>query len=87
MADTVVNANEIALGGFFYPVTRMVQATLASVYPAKVVFGDVNKDSNPNASILSLTDQRGGIGIETMDGQAQVDRAGTPRPTCATTIT
>lgn len=75
MVDTVIRDNEIVLNGVFYPVTRPVQSSLASVYPGKVVFGDTNKDSNPNASVLAFSDQRGGIGVEVMQGEAQVDRA------------
>ena len=75
MADRVIKKLEIELNSYLYPITRPVQSTLASIYPSKIVVGDTNRDSNPTTSVLALSDQRGGIGVEVMDGEAQVDRA------------
>ena len=75
MADKVISPSEITLNSILNPITRPVQSTLASIYPSKVVFGDTNKDTNPTSSILAFSDQRGGIGVEIMKSEAQVDRA------------
>jgi len=45
MANSVVEANEVYLGGVYYPITRPVRSTLASIYPAKIVIGDTTKVS------------------------------------------
>jgi len=75
LADKVISPSEITLNSILYPITRPVQSTLASIYPSKVVFGDTNKDTNPTSSVLAFSDQRGGIGVEIMKSEAQVDRA------------
>ena len=75
MANKVVQQNEIYLGGTYYPLSRPVQSVLASIYPAKVVIGDTTKDSNIRSSIISWSDWRGGIGVERMQGPADVDKA------------
>ena len=72
---TVVETNEVYLNGTFYPVTRPVRSTLASIYPAKIVIGDTDKDSNPRSSIVGWSDWRGGIGINRMEGAGDVNRA------------
>ena len=75
MAGKVLEQNEIYLGGTYYPLTRPVQSQLASIYPSKIVIGDTTKDSNIRTSIISWSDWRGGIGVERMQGAADVDRA------------
>ena len=75
MANKVVTKNEIYLGGTYYPLARPVQSTLASIYPSKVVIGDTTKDSNLRSSVVAWSDWRGGIGVERMQGPADVDRA------------
>ena len=75
MANKVVSKNEIYLNGTYYPLTRPVQSVLASIYPAKVVIGDTTKDSNIRSSLISWSDWRGGIGVERMQGPADVDKA------------
>jgi hypothetical protein len=75
MANTVVEANEVFLNGVYYPTTRPVRSTLASIYPAKVVIGDTTKDSNLRSSIIAWSDWRGGIGINRMEGAGGVNRA------------
>ena len=44
MPASVVETNEISLNGVYYPITRPIRSTLASIYPAKVVIGDTTKD-------------------------------------------
>ena len=39
MANAVVDTNEVFLNGVYYPTTRPIRSTLASIYPAKVVIG------------------------------------------------
>ena len=75
MANSVVEANEIFLNGYYYPLTRPIRSTLASIYPAKVVMGDTTKDSQQRASIVAWADWRGGIGINRMEGSGEVTRA------------
>jgi hypothetical protein len=75
MANAVVEANEIFLNGVYYPTTRPVRSTLASIYPAKVVIGDTSKDSNLRSSIIAWSDWRGGIGTARMEGAGEVNRA------------
>ena len=71
----VVDTNEISLNGVYYPITRPVRSTLASIYPAKVVIGDTTKDDQLRSSIVAWSDWRGGIGINRMEGAADVNRA------------
>jgi len=75
MANSVVEANEIFLNGVYYPTTRPVRSTLASIYPGKVVIGDTTKDSQLRSSIIAWSDWRGGIGINRMEGGAETSRA------------
>jgi len=75
MANKVVQKNEIYLGGTYYPLSRPVQSVLASIYPSKIVIGDTTKDSNIRTSVIAWSDWRGGIGVERMQGPADVDRA------------
>ena len=71
----VVDTNEISLNGVYYPITRPVRSTLASIYPAKVVIGDTTKDDQLRSSIVAWSDWRGGIGTNRMEGAADVNRA------------
>ena len=75
MPAKVVDTNEISLNGIYYPITRPVRSTLASIYPAKIVIGDTDKDSDPRSSVVGWSDWRGGIGINRMEGAADVNRA------------
>ena len=75
MASKVVEENEIFLNGVYYPLVRPVQSSLASIYPAKIVIGDTTRDSNLRSSVIAWSDWRGGIGVERMQGAADVDRA------------
>jgi len=52
-----------------------VQRSLSSNYPEKLVLGDYTKDSSPILSTLSLTDHRGGIGLDVMTGDGDTDRS------------
>ena len=75
MANKVVEQNEVYLGGTYYPLARPVQSVLASIYPSKVVIGDTTRDSNIRSSVIAWSDWRGGIGVERMQGPADVDKA------------
>ena len=68
MPAAVVATNEISLNGVYYPITRPVRSTLASIYPSKIVIGDTSKDSQLRSSIIAWSDWRGGIGINRMEG-------------------
>ena len=71
----VVDTNEVYLNGTYYPVTRPVRSTLASIYPAKIVIGDTSKDDQLRSSIVAWSDWRGGIGVNRMEGARDVNRA------------
>ena len=75
MAARVIEPNEISLNGVYYPISRPVRSTLASIYPAKIVIGDTDKDSNIRSSIVAWNDWRGGIGINRMEGAGEITRA------------
>ena len=74
MVAAVVDDNEVSINGVFYPTTRPVQAVLASLYPPKVTIGDTTRDSQSRSSVISWSDWRGGLGIERMEGAADVDK-------------
>lgn len=67
----VVTQNEVSINGQKYKLTRPVQATLASQFPAKVTIGDTTSDSQQNVSVIRWSDARGGIGKK--DHEAAVD--------------
>ena len=75
MANSVVEENEVFLNGVYYPTTRPIRSTLASIYPSKVVIGDTTKDSQLRSSIVAWSDWRGGIGLNRMEGAGDVNRA------------
>jgi hypothetical protein len=70
----VVDANEIELGGTFYPIKRPVQQVLSSLYPSKIVIGDTDKDSDPTRSVIAWSEFRGGIGKDVLEGASDLDR-------------
>ena len=82
MAETVQSDHEISLNSLRpnscpvrYPIVGQVQRGLSSSYPEKTVIGDYTQDSSPILSTLSLTDHRGGIGLDVMTGQGDTDRS------------
>ena len=76
MAD-VLRPNEIYLDGEYYPIEGPVRTSLISQYPPKMVFGDVDQDSNPRTSVVTWDDQTGGVGLHVTDGKEGLNRAGT----------
>lgn len=75
MPAKVVTLNEIIVDGTYLPLLRPVRRVLSSQYPGKVVIGDSSKDSDPTRSVVAWTDWRGGIGINRLAGETDVDRA------------
>lgn len=75
MAEVVLSENEISLNAVRYKIVGPVQRSLSSNYPQKTVIGDYTKDSSPILSTLSLTDHRGGIGLDIMEGQGDTNRS------------
>ena len=71
----IVNEGEVSLNGILFPIIGRVQPTLTSVYPEKIVIGDVTQDSQPHASVISWHDWRAGIGVERMTERDAADRA------------
>lgn len=74
MPERVVNEGEISLNTVLYKLRGPVQPALASVYPTKVVMGDVTRDSQQRASVIAWSDFTGGIGIEKLRKPEQLNR-------------
>ena len=75
MPATVQAAREVSLNGVRYKITGPVESSLSSIYPPKTVTGDTTKDSQQSASVLALSDWRGGIGVNKMQAPEQANRA------------
>lgn len=58
MTTRVIEDNEVSINGVYYPITRPIQAILASLYPPKVTIGDTSRDSQIRASVISWSDWR-----------------------------
>ena len=69
MAEAVVSEHQISLNSVRYPLVGRVVRGLSNKWPDKTVIGDYTKDSNPTISTLALSDHRGGIGLDIMEGQ------------------
>lgn len=57
--------HEISLGGVRFAIIGKVRSSIASTYPEKRVEGDFTRDSQRNVSVVSWSDQSGGIGHKT----------------------
>ena len=75
MTTRVIEDNEVSINGVYYPITRPIQAILASLYPPKVTIGDTSRDSQIRASVISWSDWRGGLGTARMEGAVDVDKS------------
>jgi len=75
MTEAIQDLNSISLNGVRYKIAGPVQRSLVSNYPEKTVIGDYTKDSSPILSSLALSDHRGGIGLDVMEGQGDTDRS------------
>jgi hypothetical protein len=71
----VLRPNEVYYDGKYYPVQGIVRTSLSSQYPRKVVFGDVDKDSNPRTSIIVWDDWTEGVGLYSTDGKEGLKRS------------
>ena len=76
-AQRVKDQGEVSLNEVRYPLVKgsRVQSVLTSIYPGKVVIGDVSRDSDVRASTWAISNHQGGIGVERMRSAAEVDRA------------
>lgn len=74
MSERVVTEGEISLNGNYFKLTRPVQATIASQYPARVLTGEISGDSQQGVSQIRWSDARGGIGKKDHEGAADVNR-------------
>ena len=81
MPEQVVEANQLSLNGRYYRLKQPVRSRLVSNYPAKVIQGDVNKDSQQYASIVSWSDWSDGIGKDHIEKEEDLHR-GWLRSTC-----
>ena len=72
--ETVRTDHEIRLNGIRYPIRGTVTRTLISQWPGKITIGANDRDNHPNHSIYALTDFTGGIGIERLVGESEIDR-------------
>ena len=75
MPATIIKSGEISLNGVPYRIKGPIQSSLSSIYPEKRVTGDYTRDSQLRASVLALSDWRGGIGVNKMRVPEQVNRA------------
>ena len=73
-ATDVFKPQEVVINGVRYPVVGNVYRQLISHYPGKLVIGDTSQQSRPYTSLWSMTDWTGGIGIERLIGEGDVDR-------------
>lgn len=62
MPERVQVQHEISLNAIPYPVVGQVESMLASIYPPKLVIGDVKADDQQRASTLRMADWQRGIG-------------------------
>lgn len=76
MTQRVQTQDEVIIGTTRFPLggDGRVRSIVASQYPQKVVFGDVDKDSNPRTSLVVWDDWSGGIGLYATDGKEGMDR-------------
>ena len=77
MTNRVGVQREVFLNNQRYPLggDGRVRTVVTSQYPQKVVFGDVDKDSNPRSSIIVWDDWTGGIGQYSTDGREGLNRS------------
>ena len=75
MPERVEELNEISLNAVRYRITHPVQSFVSSVYPPKLVIGDQGRDTQQRLSVVTWSDWRGGIGLDTMEGNVGVNRA------------
>lgn len=76
MPATVLQAREVSLNGTPFPIIGEVKSDLSSVWPEKQVIGDYTRDSQSGASVLALSDWRGGIGLARQrDANQQFNRS------------
>lgn len=73
MAGRVTHPNQIYINGQYYRADS-INMFPASVQPPKFVTGEVQDESNPRASTLTLDDLRGGIGVLVGDLREDVNR-------------
>jgi hypothetical protein len=73
--ERVEGEQEISLNAVRYRITRPIQSFVSSVYPPKVVIGDQGRDTQQRLSVVTWSDWRGGIGLDTMEGNTGVNRA------------
>lgn len=70
MANIVLAPSEISLNSVTFKIIGQVTSALSSVYPEKRIDGDYTKDSQQYASVLAMSDWRGGIGQNKQRGDA-----------------
>lgn len=74
MPATIEHPNEIFLNNRKYRTKGPVRSALSSIYPRKQVIGDYTRDSQERASVLAMSDWRGGIGLNKMRNPNQANR-------------
>lgn len=74
MPAVVISTEEISLNSVKYRIKGPVRSSLSSIYPPKSVTGDYTRDSQQRASVLAMSNWRGGIGLNKQRGP-EVNRA------------
>ena len=69
-----LKSHTVKIDGKLYRIRGAVTQSLASGLPTKITIGDHTQDSNPTSSVWVMNDFTGGIGIETLRGERDVDR-------------
>lgn len=67
MTTQTVQRHEIVLGGVRYPIIGPVRPVLLSQYPPKQLIGAPGPDDEPFLSNWTITDHRGGMGVDVLD--------------------
>jgi hypothetical protein len=70
----VIRRGEVSIAGKFYKLTRPIQSTLASLYPAPVRIGAIGIDSQQRLSVIRWDNTRGGIGKKEHQDAVDVER-------------
>ena len=76
LADaSVVDQDEIALGGFRFKVAAAPKRMLTSIQAPRFTIGDTQRGADQRSSILTLNDWRGGIGVHRGTDSTTADRS------------
>lgn len=70
----VSSQHEVLLGGMRFKTLGPIRVTQASQWAPKITQGDTGRDSDPHRSTLGMSDFTGGLGLELIEGAADVTK-------------